>query len=518
MEGEALNIIVSDSVSDASPDSFVLTHSNWNDWWEFETQYFVEYVPWNGAPIELGSIKIGWAGENDGKIPDIPGSFNALSERFFSLGQDESYYTSVMNLPNATGMAFLRAINDVVVRTDLFARHRETKVMTKSLMRFVSEASIVGQYLRIVSGKSKLAKFNAHYVERVTQTQTEEVSLPFLVSPNAVPPSNIHVLIGRNGSGKTRLLRRMAQSLIEDEPWADHVFEIEGGTSARSAFSGVGFVSFSAFDRYPPLRAVNSGFNVFEVGLKKKVKVRSPEGKIKSTITIKNYRDIERDMGQALNVCLSRSVDRWERAVETLGSDPQFRELDVTRLLDDLTKDGLSEEAGQLFGQMSSGHQIVLLTITQLVARLEERTLVLMDEPEGHLHPPLLASLIRAMSTVLGEVNAFAIVATHSPVILQEVPSACVNYVRRTQEGLRVSKPTIETFGENVGLLTREVFGLEVTGSGFYRLISELLMEDDFSAEAVLERFGNSLGSEALAIVLASMRTPQADSTPTSGN
>jgi hypothetical protein len=27
----------------------------------------------------------------------------------------------------------------------------------------------------------------------------------------------------------------------------------------------------------------------------------------------------------------------------------------------------------------------------------DERTLVLMDEPESHLHPPLLASLIRAV-------------------------------------------------------------------------------------------------------------------------
>jgi ABC-type transport system involved in cytochrome c biogenesis ATPase subunit len=419
MEDAALNIIVSDSGMEAGPNTFVLTHSTWNDWWEFETQYFVEYFPRNGKSIHLGVIKIGWAGRNEGKIPNIPSEFISLSETFYSLGQDESFYTNVMNLRNATGMAFLRAVNDVALRTDLFAKHKDTKVMTKSLMRFVSEASVVGQYRRIVSGGKKLAKFNARYIERATETQAEEVSLPFLVSPDAVPPSNIHVLIGRNGSGKTRLLRRMAQSLIDDEPWADHVFEIEGGSSTRSAFSGVGFVSFSAFDRHTPLRPNVPGFNVFEVGLKKKVKVRDRDGKLKTAIAIKNYRDIELDMGNALNVCLSRSVDRWERAVETLESDPQFRQLDVTRLLDGLSQDGLSEEAGRIFGQMSSGHQVVLLTITQLVARLEERTLVLMDEPEGHLHPPLLASLIRAMSTVLGEVNAFAIVATHSPVILQ---------------------------------------------------------------------------------------------------
>ena len=504
-----MQIVVADSIRDIDPNSFVLTHSNWNDWWEFETLYSVEYLPWGGGRIEVGSIKIGWAGPNEGKSPNIPNKFNNLPEHFFALGQDESYYSRLMDLPSAAGIGFLRAINDIVVRTDLFSRHKQESVMTKSLMRYVSEASIVGQFHRIVAGEAKLAKFNASYIERATKHQSEEVKFPFIVSPDTVPPSNIHVLIGRNGSGKTRLLRRMAQSLIDDEPWGgDNVFEIEGGNSARSAFSGVGLVSFSAFDRYEPLRDNVAGFNVFEVGLKKKIKI-GRLGAPRTAVGIKEYKDIEADMGGALNVCVSRSVERWERAVDTLESDPQFRQLDVRNLLEGLTTDGLSEEAGELFGRMSSGHQIVLLTITQLVARLEERTLVLIDEPEGHLHPPLLASLIRAISTVLTEVNAFAIVATHSPVILQEVPAACVNYVRRTREGLKVSKPSTETFGENVGILTREVFGLEVSDSGFHRLITDLLIEGGFNFEDVLDRFGGSLGSEALAIILASIHDEQ---------
>jgi hypothetical protein len=36
-----------------------------------------------------------------------------------------------------------------------------------------------------------------------------------------------------------------------------------------------------------------------------------------------------------------------------------------------------------------------------------------------------------------------------------------------------VERPEIETFGENVGTLTSEVFGLEVTNSGFHRMIAE---------------------------------------------
>jgi predicted ATP-dependent endonuclease of OLD family len=69
---------------------------------------------------------------------------------------------------------------------------------------------------------------------------------------------------------------------------------------------------------------------------------------------------------------------------------------------------------------MSSGHAIVLLTITRLVATVEEKTLVLLDEPESHLHPPLLSAFIRALSDLLYDRNGVAIIATHSPVVLQE--------------------------------------------------------------------------------------------------
>ncbi len=58
------------------------------------------------------------------------------------------------------------------------------------------------------------------------------------------------------------------------------------------------------------------------------------------------------------------------------------------------------------FDRLSSGHAIVLLTITRLVELVEERSLVLIDEPEGgHLHPPLLSAFVRALSDLLVQRN-----------------------------------------------------------------------------------------------------------------
>lgn len=51
-----------------------------------------------------------------------------------------------------------------------------------------------------------------------------------------------------------------------------------------------------------------------------------------------------------------------------------------------------------------------------------------MDEPEEHLHPPLVAAFIRALSNLLTYRNGVGIVATHSPVIVQEVPKNVFGY------------------------------------------------------------------------------------------
>ncbi|MEU7116165.1 AAA family ATPase [Streptomyces sp. NPDC046182] len=49
-------------------------------------------------------------------------------------------------------------------------------------------------------------------------------------------------------------------------------------------------------------------------------------------------------------------------------------------------------ELKSIFLELSSGHAIVLLTVAKLVQVVAEQSIVLIDEPEAHLHPPLLAS------------------------------------------------------------------------------------------------------------------------------
>jgi hypothetical protein len=168
------------------------------------------------------------------------------------------------------------------------------------------------------------------------------------------------------------------------------------------------------------------------------------------------------------------------------------------------------EGALEVFSDLSSGHAIILLTITRLVEVVDERTLVLLDEPEGHLHPPLLSAFIRCLADLLIKRNAVAIVATHSPVVLQEVPKSCVWKLRRSGTIVNAERPVIETFGENVGTLTTEVFGLEVVNAGFHKLIKDAVDNENLNYEQILERFGGQMGAESRAIARALVSNKEA--------
>ena len=124
----------------------------------------------------------------------------------------------------------------------------------------------------------------------------------------------------------------------------------------------------------------------------------------------------------------------------------------------------------------------------------------MLDEPEAYLHPPLLSAFIRALSDLLINRNAVAIIGTHSPVVLQEVPRSCVWKLRRLGANSTAERLETETFGENVGLLTQEIFGLEVTNSGFHKILQKLSEENSDYDDAIASINGQ-LGLEGRAIL-----------------
>ncbi|MFN7767716.1 MAG: AAA family ATPase [Planctomycetaceae bacterium] len=491
-----------------------LVTDNWDDWFEYSTQYALYVVDANKDKHRIGEVKIGqFSMAKAQRRPDIPDKFEVLGEEFFSIGQDDSYYERLQELGDEVRVAILASLRDIAADADLYTRAVLEPVSQTSLFRSVTEVAAQGQFRRLAMGGARLTPYEFKYKSPVVKGRIESsIILDFKVSPESNPPSNVHVIIGRNGVGKTRLLTLMTKALVEQSSESKvGTFLDDKEAAPDSLFANLVSVTFSAFDPFqaPTVREDQAtGIRYSYVGLKRPINTKWA-GKPKSPEML------AREFVNSVQVCVNGpKADRWMTAVETLDADPIFREAEVVQLADGAKASGvhvlrgknknekLFKRAKSIFNRLSSGHKVVLLTITRLVEVAEERTLVLLDEPEAHLHPPLLSAFVRSLSDLLINRNGVAIVATHSPVVLQEVPKSCVWKLRRTGYVVKADRPELETFGENVGVLTREVFGLEVTESGFHRMLQQAVdKKKDY--EEVLAIFGNRLGSEAKAIVRA---------------
>lgn len=294
----------------------------------------------------------------------------------------------------------------------------------------------------------------------------------------------------------------MINAISSGHAGLDAIFRVNpwgGGKTpiGQDFFSSVVLVSFSAFDPFdPPPEQPDPALGTcfYYIGLKAK----ATDGH-----DLKRREALKAEFLAGLRACLKEAYkrNRWKRAIETLQSDENFAGMGFLGLLS-LSGEEFIATSEYLFSNLSSGHSIILLTITKLVERVEEKTLVLLDEPESHLHPPLLSAFIRALSELLLERNGVAIIATHSPVVLQEIPSSCVWKINRSHLVAAAHRPSVETFGENVGILTREVFGLEVTSSGFHTLLAAVVDQGKDFDQIFLE-FNRQLGFEAQAILRA---------------
>jgi len=488
------------------PNTAYLKFSDWDDY-GYKTLFALVVFDSKGGRHDIGSIKIGCKNQNLGRASALLNKrFKSLGEGFFSLGQDEMYYRAIHSLDPSLRENVLRSLRDIVFDEEIYRSILMEEVFKTSLLRDVSLTSIEGQFRRILHGGAIRTEFHFKY-KIPQQRRVAGLTAEFHVVPDSNPPSNVHVLIGRNGVGKTHLLNNMVRALVANDK-CENVgkFSIPLDKKRRpftdsdvnQLFSGVVSVAFSAFDPFEPYsekKDKSVGVRYSYIGLKRAINRGGGRGTPMSREMLSN--EFTRSL---LSIITKGKFSRWALAIKSLESDVIFRELSLTSSFSDYDENELKVYAKKTFNKMSSGHAIVLLTVTKLVEKVEEKTLVLIDEPESHLHPPLLSAFVRALSDLLSYRNGVAIVATHSPVVLQEVPRNCVYKISRSGLKATVQRPLIETFGENIGVLTREIFGLEVSESGYHKLLEQEI-DKNLSYSKILKNFNGQLGSEAKGIL-----------------
>lgn len=505
--------VVSTFDTPSNGNEVLLLKDNWNDWFTWITQFYVTVVHADGTRTHVGHVKIAnmtMTEQNAVTHTLLPQPFSNFPEGWFSLGQNENYYDTLNTLGAPYRDWFLTAMRDCAKDLSLLDRHAGHPVLSRSLMRDIDMDRVRNRFHRLAQGDAALTGFAFRFqFPTDSRAPTPPPCLTFHVAPSSTPPTNVHVVIGRNGVGKSRCFDFLSRAFLGlpdpdgGSPGALQPLQIGplDPDGKAHGFAGLVTVSFSPFDKYGPLVKNKAHLPVRYdyVGLinesaEERPPSRDPNADI-PPLTIKSQPELAGDFIDGMKACRTGARrDRWARALRMLEADPLFEEARISAVLGDEAPDW-ENRARWLFRNLSSGHSIVLLIITKLIELVEEKSLVLIDEPEGHLHPPLLSAFVRALSDLLNNRNGVAIIATHSPVVLQEVPRSCTWILNREGRSARADRPLQETFGENVGVLTHQIFGLEVMQTGFYRMLSEALGTDGY--DAVRAKFHDRLGGEA---------------------
>lgn len=459
-------------------EGFYLVEDNWNDF-GYTTLFVLHYYD-GETNIEIGGVKIGNYQNNS--RTDITELIDGNNKNIFSLGTGKNYYLNLNKLASEKKIFILKELNDIAYNLDLLEKIKDLDITKESLLRWVSPLTIKEQFNRIVQNKVELTPFEFTF-------NNDEFTIDFNIEPYSKPQTNLQGIIGNNGIGKTKLLKDIFLAFKNNDTKSLYNKESEDGLIFANAL----LVSFSIFDDNTDiLKFINNEENT------KLNYIGVQEWKDNKLLNRSND-DLANEFCNSIEKISKKrdgSDTRWDKIVKILNVEKL--ELNLSNINQFKEEDKVKFK--EIFKSLSSGQKIVTLTITKMIELVVEKTLILIDEPEMYLHPPLLATYMRAISKLLIAQNGVGIIATHSPIVMQELKRDCVNILKSSQDKRIVTKPRIETYGENVGSLIREVFGLEVENTGYYQQLV-LEVESGKTYEELVEEYQDAIGNEAKAIL-----------------
>lgn len=470
-----------------------------------QTAFALGHVDAEGVERRIGLVRIAASGQQRGRTP-LPRTFESLSADLFSLGAEPEYYRELRDVAGADSHAVLLALGDVAVDPDRRRRFADEFAFRQSLVRYAPSRSALEEAANILSG-TVAAREDGWSLRFETSVGGEPLELDLVFGSDADLPGEIVVLVGPNGSGKTRLLANLALSAFD--PSEERVW---GRLTTDRSFSRILAFSYSALDQFDVpgdtgrgrssfLQAgVDSGYSYFGLRDLQGTGLADAEAAapLKSIDRIRTEFRLALDEAFVIDGMLKEALG--EVLKEPSFTAGAFIGPDDLAELDDAT---LSVELQDFFSGASTGHKFVLLMVAQLCANVRLQSLVLVDEPEAHLHPPLLATFLRALRHILRTRGANAVIATHSPFLVQETPSRYVKVINRQGPFTTIRLPVVETFGEDVGTITREVFQLDTSRGEYVAILEDLAR---LPLEEVEKKFVRGLSGQARSLLLTEQR------------
>ncbi|MBR7716770.1 AAA family ATPase [Acinetobacter nosocomialis] len=412
---------------------FILSNINFNDFGNY-SNFFLDYFPEKDNKIHIGRLKI--IKKNDfNTIQVIPHTFTELDD-YCSIGEDMSYYEKFKEIFGDLFYSKLRALKDCSFFHDTLEFFENDDNFKKSIIRDNEQERLIRRAKLKINNYDldNLYKFTYKFKPKYDENFTD---IEFDFDETSWLSNRIITLIGKNGCGKTQLLSKLPIELSQKKQ--DFFYP------KIPQFGKIISVSYSIFDNFTLPRS-NFDFNYINCSL------RDDSGKLltKEDLTIRLIQSCKKiqETNRTRKWLKTISTFLDEDIVENLISenDSHIKNINLTKISDTLKI-------------LSSGQNILLNIITEIIKNIRYDSLIIYDEPETHLHPNAISQLTNTLYTLTEEFESFCLIATHSPLVVQEMLAKNVYILEKEQNNLYVRKPNSETFGENLTVITNEIFG-----------------------------------------------------------
>lgn len=354
-------------------------------------------------------------------------------------------------------------------------------------------------------------------------------TLPFHFNHDSIFNSRTSVLIGRNGVGKTQLLKAIVDSLYSKNQ-TDHShphFQIPFCPSRVLVFSSVpadpfphsigawhgidyeyfsvnksniaktdqllvalvscikssSYLNFGKFE-------LQSRFTIVKKALKElkffhslyiPLLLQGNNDEIPYVIKLdgQKYFPINKivNLGEQNSIRVIQQID-WSRSVSIFDDNLKIRDL-------------------------SSGEYAMLRFAAQVSASIEQGSLLLLDEPETHLHPNFISDLMEILDNLLQSTNSVAIIATHSAYVVREVPRECVNVLTLKDREINIDTPRMQTFGATIDSISQFIFADTSISHRYQKTLTKWADQTgrELGIEGVINNYGKDLNSESLSFI-----------------
>ena len=464
--------------------------TSWNDFgFKIRCEFKVR-ISEKHSPVE-GSMFIGFLSPDnlsESEIDDFYEKRDSLTSHILRSGQDivtknmlppfftmlpdlQGYRDLYDNLGDKGLALFLRCVNDLVFHKqsseNWMKRAIETEVFKLGFMRnsepffafYNADSVIAGEELRNNSTISNILNLEFKLSGFVNSHQ-----LDFKYQPDSIIPKRIGVIIGKNGVGKSESLKAFCRGALQHKDKGLSLTDSDGKRPMINRLIAITSPG-EASNTFPSERRATQKLYYRRLNLSSKgnslgqclLQLARGEERIGGLTRKEIFSKMLREAGlDTEHICVQLKSKHYLGLSHFVYGGGEQDKLTWWANVDPNAEPKTSRN-GEYFS-LSSGQLTFFRFALLCCLYIENGSFVLLDEPETHMHPNMIATFIGLLDHLLKLTGSQALIATHSTYIVREVPTEQVLVLSVEEDEVQTNRPRLPTFGATVDSISQFVF------------------------------------------------------------